>query len=119
VVVGAGWIGPEVAAAARQRGATVTVVERSRLPSLRVFDRNVARVFADLHRDHGVTFRFGGAVQAFRGAGRGNHREVRDAVDRDSQSALDVTTPLRCWIRPGVDRRAAAGRRPRRGCSGR
>jgi NADPH-dependent 2,4-dienoyl-CoA reductase/sulfur reductase-like enzyme len=111
VVVGAGWIGPEVAAAARQRGARVTVVERSRLPSL--------RVFADLHRDHGVTFRFGGAVQAFRGAGRGNHREVRDAVDRDSQSALDVTTPLRCWIRPGVDRRAAAGRRPRRGCSGR
>jgi 3-phenylpropionate/trans-cinnamate dioxygenase ferredoxin reductase subunit len=70
VVVGAGWIGLEVAAAARQRGATVTVVERSELPLLRVLGPGIARVFADLHRDHGVTFCFGAAVQAFRGEGR-------------------------------------------------
>ncbi|MCG5461622.1 FAD-dependent oxidoreductase [Micromonospora sp. NPDC053740] len=70
VVVGAGWIGLEVAAAARQRGATVTVVERSELPLLRLLGPGIARVFADLHRDHGVTFRFGVAVQEFRGEGR-------------------------------------------------
>ncbi|MFJ5599944.1 NAD(P)/FAD-dependent oxidoreductase [Micromonospora parva] len=70
VVVGAGWIGLEVAAAARQRGATVTVVERSELPLLRLLGPGIARVFADLHRDHGVTFRFGAAVQEFRGEGR-------------------------------------------------
>jgi 3-phenylpropionate/trans-cinnamate dioxygenase ferredoxin reductase subunit len=65
VMVGAGWIGLEIAAAARTRGATVTVVERSELPLLRVLGPGIARVFADLHRDHGVTFRFGAAVQAF------------------------------------------------------
>ena len=87
VVVGAGWIGLEVAAAARARGATVTVVERSELPLLRVLGPGIARVFADLHRDHGVTFRFDAAVQEFRGAGRvsavllGDGTELRaDAV---------------------------------------
>jgi 3-phenylpropionate/trans-cinnamate dioxygenase ferredoxin reductase subunit len=87
VVVGAGWIGLEVAAAARARGATVTVVERSELPLLRVLGPGIARVFADLHRDHGVTFRLGAVVQAFRGEGRvsavllGDGTEVRaDAV---------------------------------------
>jgi 3-phenylpropionate/trans-cinnamate dioxygenase ferredoxin reductase subunit len=87
VVVGAGWIGLEVAAAARQRGATVTVVEHAELPLLRVLGPGIARVFADLHRDHGVTFRFGAAVRAFRGDGRvsavllGDGTELRaDAV---------------------------------------
>jgi 3-phenylpropionate/trans-cinnamate dioxygenase ferredoxin reductase subunit len=87
VVVGAGWIGLEVAAAARARGATVTVVERSELPLLRVLGPGIARVFADLHRDHGVTFRLGAVVQAFRGEGQvsavllGDGTEVRaDAV---------------------------------------
>jgi 3-phenylpropionate/trans-cinnamate dioxygenase ferredoxin reductase component len=70
VIVGAGWIGLEVAAAARQRGAAVTVVERSELPLLRVLGTDIARVFADLHRDHGVTFRFGAEVHEFRSDGR-------------------------------------------------
>jgi 3-phenylpropionate/trans-cinnamate dioxygenase ferredoxin reductase component len=70
VVVGAGWIGLEVAAAARQRGATVTVVEKSELPLLRVLGPDISRVFADLHRDHGVTFHFGAQVREFRGHGR-------------------------------------------------
>jgi len=70
VVVGAGWIGLEVAAAARQRGAAVTVVEHSKLPLLRVLGPGIARVFADMHRDHGVTFHFGAAVRAFRGESR-------------------------------------------------
>jgi 3-phenylpropionate/trans-cinnamate dioxygenase ferredoxin reductase component len=70
VVVGAGWIGLEVAAAARQHGAMVTVVEHSELPLVRVLGPGIARVFADLHRDHGVTFRFGATVRAFRGESR-------------------------------------------------
>lgn len=70
VVVGAGWIGLEVAAAARQHGTTVTVVEHSELPLLRVLGPGIARVFADMHRDHGVTFRFGATVRAFRGESR-------------------------------------------------
>ena len=70
VVIGAGWIGLEVAAAARQCGATVTIVERSPLPLLRAFGPQIARVFADLHREQGVTFRFGAQVREFHGTGR-------------------------------------------------
>jgi len=80
VVVGAGWIGLEVAAAARQRGATVTVVERSELPLLRVLGPEIARVFADLHRDQGVTFRFGAQVREFHGNGRVSSVVLQDGT---------------------------------------
>ncbi len=70
VVIGAGWIGLEVAAAARQHGAAVTVVETADLPLQRVLGDEVARVFADLHRGHDVTFRFGVGVRQLRGTGR-------------------------------------------------
>jgi 3-phenylpropionate/trans-cinnamate dioxygenase ferredoxin reductase subunit len=63
VIVGAGWIGLEVAAAARTRGAAVTVVETAALPLQRVLGDRMATVFADLHREHGVTFRFGAQVR--------------------------------------------------------
>jgi 3-phenylpropionate/trans-cinnamate dioxygenase ferredoxin reductase subunit len=69
VVVGAGWIGLEAAAAARNGGAAVTVVEMDTLPLRRVLGDEVAVVFADLHRAHDVTFRFGSGVREFRGAG--------------------------------------------------
>ncbi|QUQ67544.1 NAD(P)/FAD-dependent oxidoreductase [Kutzneria sp. CA-103260] len=62
VVVGAGWIGLEVTAAARQAGVAVTVVDSSQLPLLRVLGPEVATVFAALHREHGVDFRFGASV---------------------------------------------------------
>jgi 3-phenylpropionate/trans-cinnamate dioxygenase ferredoxin reductase component len=63
VIVGAGWIGLEVAAAARERGAAVTVVESAALPLQRVLGDRLAQTFADLHREHGVDFRFGAKVQ--------------------------------------------------------
>ena len=62
VVIGAGWIGLEVAAAARQAGAEVTVIESSALPLLGVLGPEVATVFAQLHRDHGVNFHFDATV---------------------------------------------------------
>ncbi|WP_416982614.1 NAD(P)/FAD-dependent oxidoreductase [Streptomyces sp. T028] len=54
VVIGAGWIGLETAAAARLAGAEVTVLEHSELPLLKVLGREAAEVFAALHTDHGV-----------------------------------------------------------------
>jgi 3-phenylpropionate/trans-cinnamate dioxygenase ferredoxin reductase subunit len=66
VVVGAGWIGLEVAAAARERGASVTVVTTGHLPLQRVLGDEMAAVFAGLHRAHGVDFRFGAHVAAVR-----------------------------------------------------
>ncbi|MDQ0687360.1 3-phenylpropionate/trans-cinnamate dioxygenase ferredoxin reductase subunit [Streptomyces achromogenes] len=68
VVVGAGWIGLETAAAARAAGVEVTVLERAELPLLRVLGREVAQVFADLHRDHGVDLRLGVQVAELTGS---------------------------------------------------
>ncbi len=59
VVVGAGWIGLEITAAAREAGVAVTVVEPAELPLLRVLGPEVAQVFADLHRQHEVDLHLG------------------------------------------------------------
>ncbi|OEJ20863.1 pyridine nucleotide-disulfide oxidoreductase [Streptomyces agglomeratus] len=73
VVIGAGWIGLETAAAARAAGVEVTVLEMAELPLLRVLGREVAQVFADLHTDHGVDLRFSVQVAEITGTeGRAN-----------------------------------------------
>lgn len=61
-VIGAGWIGLEVAAAARGAGLPVTVLEYAELPLLRVLCHELADVFAGLHREHDVDLRFGVSV---------------------------------------------------------
>jgi 3-phenylpropionate/trans-cinnamate dioxygenase ferredoxin reductase component len=63
-VIGGGWIGLEVAAAARTAGCEVTVVEALELPLVRVLGPEVARVFAELHRSHGVDLRTNVSVSA-------------------------------------------------------
>jgi 3-phenylpropionate/trans-cinnamate dioxygenase ferredoxin reductase subunit len=63
-VVGAGWIGMEVAASARGHGVEVTVVETAELPLLGALGREAAEVFAQLHRDHGVDLRLNTSVEA-------------------------------------------------------
>ena len=70
VVVGAGWIGSEVAASARQLGAEVTVVAPESVPLERVLGHEVGAVYRDIHRDHGVDLRLGTGVAAFEGEGR-------------------------------------------------
>ncbi|HEX5333715.1 MAG TPA: FAD-dependent oxidoreductase [Cellulomonas sp.] len=62
VIIGGGWIGLETAAAARAAGLEVTLLERGELPLLRVLGPEVAPVFADLHREHGVDLRTGAVV---------------------------------------------------------
>ncbi|MDQ0403645.1 FAD-dependent oxidoreductase [Streptomyces sp. NPDC000349] len=59
VIAGAGWIGLEVAAAAREYGAEVTVVEPGPTPLHGVLGPELGAVFAELHESHGVRFRFG------------------------------------------------------------
>lgn len=61
-VIGGGWIGLEVAAAACQAGLQVTVLEGLELPLLRVLGREMAQVFADLHRSQGVDLRLGARI---------------------------------------------------------
>jgi 3-phenylpropionate/trans-cinnamate dioxygenase ferredoxin reductase subunit len=57
VIVGGGWIGLEVAAAARVKGTDVTVLEAAELPLRAVLGPELAQDFADLHREHGVRIR--------------------------------------------------------------
>ncbi|MEU8150667.1 FAD-dependent oxidoreductase [Nonomuraea sp. NPDC048901] len=68
-IIGGGWIGLETAAAARAAGAEVTVLESAELPLLRVLGREVAEVFAGLHREHGVDLRCGVRVAEIVGRG--------------------------------------------------
>jgi NADPH-dependent 2,4-dienoyl-CoA reductase/sulfur reductase-like enzyme len=66
VIAGAGWIGLETAAAARQAGCTVTVVEPDPAPLYRSLGPELGEVFAGLHRSHGVTFRLGESIGELR-----------------------------------------------------
>jgi 3-phenylpropionate/trans-cinnamate dioxygenase ferredoxin reductase subunit len=68
VVVGAGWIGAEVAASARQRGLEVTVLDPMTVPLERVLGIDVGSIYRDLHIDHGVQMLMGTGVDAFEGA---------------------------------------------------
>jgi len=76
VIVGAGWIGLEVAAAAREFGCAVTVVEPEPGPLYRHLGPELGSVFTNLHTEHGVTFRFEESVTELRGSGG----TVREAV---------------------------------------
>lgn len=67
VIVGAGWIGLEVAAAARHHGVPVTVVEPQPTPLHAVLGAEVGDAFAALHRRHGVDLRTGTGVEAVEG----------------------------------------------------
>jgi 3-phenylpropionate/trans-cinnamate dioxygenase ferredoxin reductase subunit len=69
VIVGAGWIGLEVAAAAREFGCAVTVVEPEPGPLYRHLGPELGAVFTGLHTDHGVVFRFEESVTELRGSG--------------------------------------------------
>jgi 3-phenylpropionate/trans-cinnamate dioxygenase ferredoxin reductase subunit len=62
-VIGGGWIGLEVTAAARLAGVEETLIEQAELPLLRVLGPEVAEIFADLHRAHGVDLRFGEQIE--------------------------------------------------------
>jgi 3-phenylpropionate/trans-cinnamate dioxygenase ferredoxin reductase component len=66
-VVGAGWIGAEFAASARQLGAEVTVIDAASVPLERVLGPEVGAVYRDVHRDHGVELQLDTGVEAFEG----------------------------------------------------
>jgi 3-phenylpropionate/trans-cinnamate dioxygenase ferredoxin reductase component len=67
VVVGAGWIGSEFAASARQRGLEVTVVDPLPLPNERIFGSQVGSFYRDVHAEHGVELLLGEGVESFVG----------------------------------------------------
>lgn len=82
VVVGSGWIGLEVAAAARGYGNEVTVVGSSAVPLSSAVGAELGRVFERLHTDNGVSFRHATSVVAIDGADDGPREVVTGAGER-------------------------------------
>jgi 3-phenylpropionate/trans-cinnamate dioxygenase ferredoxin reductase subunit len=70
VVVGAGWIGSEVAASARQKGCDVTMIAPEQVPLERVLGEEMGGMYGDVHREHGVRFLSGTGVKQFTGSDR-------------------------------------------------
>ena len=75
VIVGGGFLGMEVAAAARGLGLEVTVVEPLAEPMIRQVGPVIGAEVARLHRDHGVDLRTGIGVTRLIGDGGGRHRD--------------------------------------------
>jgi 3-phenylpropionate/trans-cinnamate dioxygenase ferredoxin reductase component len=70
VVIGAGWIGSEVAASARQQGLHVTVVDPGSVPLERVLGLEAGAIYRDIQLDHGVELLPDRHVESFEGDGR-------------------------------------------------
>ena len=88
VVVGAGWIGSEVAASARQLGLEVTLLERLAVPLENVLGATVGGLYADLHRERGVDLRCGVELEAIEGAGRVERVRLADGRTIDCSSVV-------------------------------
>lgn len=79
VVVGAGWIGLEVASAARAYGNEVTVLGRETTPLEPILGAELGSHFAEVHRRGGVDLRMGVDVAGFTGAHNGLHLGIHHA----------------------------------------
>jgi 3-phenylpropionate/trans-cinnamate dioxygenase ferredoxin reductase subunit len=104
VVVGAGWIGAEVAASARQRGLDVTVVDPLSVPLERVLGPEVGAIYRDIHADHGVRMLLGTGVAAFEGDGKVERVRTTDGVALECDLVV-----VGVGVRPRTDVAAAAG----------
>jgi 3-phenylpropionate/trans-cinnamate dioxygenase ferredoxin reductase component len=104
-IVGGGWIGLEVAAAARAAGVAVTVVESEELPLLRVLGPEIGRVFADMHREHGVDLRLGATVTEVTGSrGHVTGLHLGDGSDVPGEAVIAAV-----GVTPNSQLAAAAG----------
>jgi 3-phenylpropionate/trans-cinnamate dioxygenase ferredoxin reductase subunit len=103
-VIGAGWIGSEVAASARQMGADVVLVDPAPTPLHRVLGPQIGAAFGRLHADHGVALRMGSGVTALRGA-----RTVDEVVLSDGAVERADVVVVGIGVTPRVDLAVAAG----------
>jgi 3-phenylpropionate/trans-cinnamate dioxygenase ferredoxin reductase subunit len=88
LVVGAGFIGAEVAASCRSRGVEVVLVEPLDQPLERVLGPVVGAAVADLHRGHGVDLRLGVGVEAVEPSGAA--APVRVTLSDGAEEEVDV-----------------------------
>jgi 3-phenylpropionate/trans-cinnamate dioxygenase ferredoxin reductase component len=88
VIVGAGWIGCEVAASARQGGMDVAVVEPQSVPLEGVLGTALGAFYRDVHADHGVALHLGAGVAAIEGAARAERVRTSDGTTLDADAVL-------------------------------
>ncbi|MCP2246450.1 NAD(P)/FAD-dependent oxidoreductase [Lentzea aerocolonigenes] len=100
VIIGAGWIGCEVASAARTHGCRVTVVDPLSEPLVRVLGTEMGAMFRGLHTEHGVEFKLGTGVQGFTPSG--------PRLDDGTELIPDVTV-LAVGATPRLELAEAAG----------
>lgn len=100
VIIGAGWIGCEVASAARTHGCRVTVADPLAEPLVRVLGAEMGAAFRGLHEEHGVEFKLGAGVSSFSPSG------VR--LDDGTELIPDVTV-LAVGAAPRLELAEAAG----------
>ena len=86
LIVGAGFIGSEVASVCRELGLQVTVVDRARAPVSGALGQTVGQLIANMHYKHGVDLRSGVTVKSLDGDAQGH---VRQAALTDG-SVIDV-----------------------------
>ncbi|MGW1465198.1 NAD(P)/FAD-dependent oxidoreductase [Streptomyces sp. NPDC002308] len=101
VVVGAGFLGTEAAAAARSLGAAVTLVEPADVPLAHVLGRRMGARLARLHRDHGVDLRTGTSATGIRTArGRAAGVHLSDGTEAEADDVLVAigTRPNTEWL---------------------
>ena len=84
VVIGASFIGMEVASSLTARGCEVTVVSPDDVPFQKILGAQIGRLFQDIHEEHGVKFKLGASVSGFTGP-----KEVT-AVMLENSERLDV-----------------------------
>lgn len=101
-VIGAGFVGAEVAATCRGRGHEVTMVEAAAVPLARVLPGTIGEFVTELHRDHGVEVRTGIGVDGLVDDGRGRVVGIRMAdgstVDADVVVVGIGAAPNTAWL---------------------
>ncbi|MDN5759393.1 MAG: NAD(P)/FAD-dependent oxidoreductase, partial [Tomitella sp.] len=105
VIVGAGFIGMEVAAAARRRGLDVTVIDIAERPMARMLSEPMSRFFLDAHREDGIDFRLGQGIHSLAGAAD----RVTAVVTRDGERLPADLVIAAIGIQPNVELAASAG----------
>jgi 3-phenylpropionate/trans-cinnamate dioxygenase ferredoxin reductase component len=104
-VIGAGWIGSEVAASARQMGADVVLIAPSPVPLGHVLGDDIGEVFRRLHADHGVQLRLGVGVGELRGS-----EAVEEVVLTDGATEATDLVVVGIGVTPRTDVAGAGSR---------
>ncbi len=104
VVVGAGWIGAEIAASARRHGLDVTMLDPAPVPLARVLGPEVGEFYRRLHAGHGVRLLLGIGIAGFEGAG-----QVERVITSDGQSIAADLVVVGIGVQPRTELAERAG----------